>query len=110
VGWTVDTLGWQATSGGRSGDSVVHRVLVAAAPGEIVLIHVGSHLSDHSMLDALPRVISGLCAAGYGSAVLQAWAPADPKQPRRDRAGAITQVQSNFSACRPCTAAQPVKP
>jgi peptidoglycan/xylan/chitin deacetylase (PgdA/CDA1 family) len=38
VGWTVDTLGWQGTSGGRSVSSVVGRVLTAAVPGEIVLI------------------------------------------------------------------------
>jgi peptidoglycan/xylan/chitin deacetylase (PgdA/CDA1 family) len=38
VGWTVDTLGWQGTSGGRSVSSVVVRVLTAAVPGEIVLI------------------------------------------------------------------------
>jgi peptidoglycan/xylan/chitin deacetylase (PgdA/CDA1 family) len=60
VGWTVDTLGWEGTSGGQSVSSVVQRVLTAAVPGEIVLMHVGSHPSDHSTLDAdsLPRVIS----------------------------------------------------
>jgi len=74
VGWTVDTLGWQGTSGGRSVGSVVQRVLGAAVPGEIVLMHVGSHPSDHSTLDAdsLPRVISGLRAAGYGFVTLDA--------------------------------------
>ncbi|MHB1474207.1 MAG: polysaccharide deacetylase family protein [Dermatophilaceae bacterium] len=74
VGWTVDTLGWQGTSGGRSVDSVVQRVLAAAMPGEIVLMHVGSHPTDHSTLDAnsLPRVISGLRAAGYGFVTLDA--------------------------------------
>jgi peptidoglycan/xylan/chitin deacetylase (PgdA/CDA1 family) len=68
VGWTVDTLGWEGTSGGQGVSSVVQRVLAAAVPGEIVLMHVGSHPSDHSTLDAdsLPRVISGLRAAGYG--------------------------------------------
>ena len=52
--------------------SVVQRVLAAAVPGEIVLMHVGSHPSDHSTLDAdsLPRVISGLRAAGYGFVTL----------------------------------------
>jgi len=74
VGWTVDTLGWQGTSGGRSVDSVVQRVLAAATPGEIVLMHVGSNPTDHSTLDAdaLPRVISGLRAAGYGFVTLDA--------------------------------------
>jgi len=74
VGWTVDSLGWQGTSGGRSVDSVVQRVLAAATPGEIVLMHVGSNPTDHSTLDAdaLPRVISGLRAAGYGFVTLDA--------------------------------------
>jgi peptidoglycan/xylan/chitin deacetylase (PgdA/CDA1 family) len=74
VGWTIDTLGWQGTSGGRSADSVVQRVLAAATPGEIVLMHVGSNPTDHSTLDAdaLPRVISGLRAAGYGFVTLDA--------------------------------------
>ena len=74
VGWTVDSLGWQGTSGGRSVDSVVQRVLGAATPGEIVLMHVGSNPTDHSTLDAdaLPRVISGLRAAGYGFVTLDA--------------------------------------
>ena len=74
VGWTVDTLGWQGTSGGRSVDSVVQRVLAAATPGEIVLMHVGSNPTDHSTLDAdaLPRVISGLRAAGYDFVTLDA--------------------------------------
>ncbi|HZW43890.1 MAG TPA: polysaccharide deacetylase family protein [Dermatophilaceae bacterium] len=74
VGWTVDTLGWQGTSGGRSADSVVQRVLAAATPGEIVLMHVGSNPTDHSTLDAdaLPRIISGLRAAGYGFVTLDA--------------------------------------
>jgi len=72
VGGTVDTLGWQGTSGGRSVDSVVQRVLGAATPGEIVLMHVGSNPTDHSTLDAaaLPRVISGLRAAGYNFVTL----------------------------------------
>ena len=74
VGWTVDTLGWQGTSGGQSADSVVHRVLAAATPGEIVLMDFGSNPADDSTLDAdaLPLVISGLRAAGYGFVTLDA--------------------------------------
>jgi peptidoglycan/xylan/chitin deacetylase (PgdA/CDA1 family) len=74
VGWTVDSLGWQGTSGGRSVDSVVQRVLEAATPDEIVLMHVGSNPNDHSTLDAdaLPRIISGIRAAGYGFVTLDA--------------------------------------
>ncbi len=66
VGWTVDSLGWRGTSGGQSADAVVRRVLAAATPGQIVLMEVGSSL-DGSTLDAeaLPRIISGLRAAGY---------------------------------------------
>lgn len=50
---------------------------VLTAPGEIVLMHVGSHPTDHSTLDAnaLPRVISGLRAAGYGFVTLDALVP-----------------------------------
>ena len=74
VGWTVDTLGWQGTSGGRSVNSVVQRVLAAATPGEIVLLHVGSNPTDHSTLDAdaVPRIIAGLRSAGYGFVSLDA--------------------------------------
>lgn len=71
--WTVDTLGWEGVTGGQSVDSVVSRVLSRARPGEIVLMHVGAHPEDHSTLDAdaLPRVISGLRAKGYGFVTLQ---------------------------------------
>jgi peptidoglycan/xylan/chitin deacetylase (PgdA/CDA1 family) len=70
--WTVDSLGWQGVTGGQSTDSVVKRVLGTARPGEIVLMHVGAHPEDHSTLDAdaLPRVISGLRARGYGFVTL----------------------------------------
>jgi peptidoglycan/xylan/chitin deacetylase (PgdA/CDA1 family) len=67
VRWTVDTLGWQGTSGGRSVSSVVSRVLSTLRPGQIVLMHVGSHPTDRSTLDAdaLPRIIDELRARGY---------------------------------------------
>jgi peptidoglycan/xylan/chitin deacetylase (PgdA/CDA1 family) len=67
IRWTVDTLGWQGTSGGRSAATVVARVLANLRPGAIVLMHVGSHPTDHSTLDAdaLPTVISELRARGY---------------------------------------------
>lgn len=78
--WTVDTLGWQGTTEGRSVASVVSRVLGAARPGEIVLMHVGAHPKDGSTLDAdaLPQVISGLRAKGYSFATLTAVLPAAP--------------------------------
>jgi peptidoglycan/xylan/chitin deacetylase (PgdA/CDA1 family) len=67
VRWTVDTLGWQGTSGGRSAAEVTSRVLDTARPGQIVLMHVGSHPTDGSTLDsdALPAVIAGLRQRGY---------------------------------------------
>lgn len=65
--WTVDTLGWQGTSGGMTVPKVVARVLDAARPGAIVLMHVGSNPDDGSTLDAdaLPRVIRKLRENGY---------------------------------------------
>jgi peptidoglycan/xylan/chitin deacetylase (PgdA/CDA1 family) len=70
VGWTVDTLGWEGTSGGQSAQTVVSRVLAGLRPGEIVLMHCGSggnDPKDHSTLDAdaLPAVISAVKARGY---------------------------------------------
>jgi len=74
VRWTVDSLGWKGTSGGQSVQSVVNRVLAAAQPGEIVLMHLGSNPDDHSTLDAsaLPAIIDGLRARGYGFVTLKA--------------------------------------
>jgi len=65
--WTVDTLGWQGTSAGMSQATVVSRVMAAARPGAIVLMHVGAHPRDGSTLDAaaLPQVIRKLRLAGY---------------------------------------------
>jgi peptidoglycan/xylan/chitin deacetylase (PgdA/CDA1 family) len=66
--WTVDTLGWEGTSGGQSTSSVARRVLAQLQPGEIVLMHVGSNPKDHSTLDgdSLKTVIEQIKAAGYG--------------------------------------------
>jgi peptidoglycan/xylan/chitin deacetylase (PgdA/CDA1 family) len=74
VRWTVDTLGWQGTSGGQSVDTIVRRVLDNLTPGEIVLMHVGSNPNDGSTLDAdaLPRVIDELQARGYGFVTIRA--------------------------------------
>jgi peptidoglycan/xylan/chitin deacetylase (PgdA/CDA1 family) len=67
VRWTVDTLGWQGTSGGMTVQRVIDRVLAGLQPGEIVLMHVGSHPTDGSMLDAaaLPRIVDAIRARGY---------------------------------------------
>lgn len=68
VRWTVDTVGWKGTSGGMTKQKVVERVLANLQPGEIVLMHVGSHPQDGSTLDAdaLPTIISELRERGYG--------------------------------------------
>jgi peptidoglycan-N-acetylglucosamine deacetylase len=72
VRWTVDTLGWQGTSGGMTAQGVCDRVVAGRQPGEIVLMHVGSHPDDGSTLDAdaLPEVIAQLRAAGYAFVTL----------------------------------------
>ena len=74
VRWTVDTLGWEGTAGHITAAVVASRVLAAARPGEIVLMHVGSNPDDHTTLDAdaLPTVISGLRARGYSFVTLDA--------------------------------------
>jgi len=74
IRWTVDTLGWKGTSGGQSASTVTQRVLAAATPGEIVLMHVGSNPDDHTTLDAdaLAAVIDGLRAKGYSFVTLDA--------------------------------------
>jgi peptidoglycan/xylan/chitin deacetylase (PgdA/CDA1 family) len=76
VRWTVDTLGWEGTAGHISATVVASRVLAAARPGEIVLMHVGSNPDDHTTFDAdaLPQVISALRAQGYSFVTLDALA------------------------------------
>lgn len=66
--WTVDTLGWRGTSGGITASIVCQRVLSTARPGQIVLMHVGANPDDGTTLDAaaLPCIIDGLRARGYG--------------------------------------------
>lgn len=73
IRWTVDTVGWKGTSGGQSVDTVVARVLNTLRPGQIVLMHVGSHPGDRSTLDAdaLPRIITELRARGYSFVTVQ---------------------------------------
>ncbi|WP_218010276.1 polysaccharide deacetylase family protein [Actinomadura chibensis] len=74
VGWTVDSLGWQGTSGGQTAAKVTARVLAAARPGMIVLMHVGANPDDRTTLDAdaLPAIIKGLRDAGYSFTTLDA--------------------------------------
>ena len=68
--WSVDSLGWQGLNGRsllQATAFVADRVVAAARPGQIVLMHVGSNPDDHTTLDAaaLPSVIDRLAAAGY---------------------------------------------
>lgn len=72
--WSVDSLGWQGTSGGQSVAAVTSRVVDGVQPGGIVLMHVGANPDDGTVLDAdaLPGIISGLRARGYTFTTLDA--------------------------------------
>lgn len=74
IGWSVDSLGWKGTSGGMSATAVTRRVVGAAEPGAIVLMHLGGHPTDGSTLDAdaLPGVIAAYRKAGYRFVILDA--------------------------------------
>jgi peptidoglycan/xylan/chitin deacetylase (PgdA/CDA1 family) len=56
--WTIDSLGWK----GLAPSDVTARCLNGAAPGAILLLHVGSASTDAA---ALPRILEGLQARGY---------------------------------------------
>lgn len=73
VRWSVDSLGWQGTSK-HTAATVAARVIDAAQPGTIALMHVGSNPDDHSTLDAdaLPAIINGYQAKGYSFVTLDA--------------------------------------
>jgi peptidoglycan/xylan/chitin deacetylase (PgdA/CDA1 family) len=74
VRWTVDSLGWKGSSGGMTAQRVTNRVLDAVQPGAIVLMHVGSHPDDNSMLDAdaVPALIEQIRSRGYSFVSLDA--------------------------------------
>ena len=58
--WSIDTDDWQLPGAHK----IVHRVLSAAKPGAIVLMHdAGGNRSE--TIAALPRIIRGLRARGY---------------------------------------------
>ncbi|HXG41114.1 MAG TPA: polysaccharide deacetylase family protein [Dehalococcoidia bacterium] len=59
VMWTVDSQGWT----GLPAQQIVQRCLSLAQPGAIYVFHVGSASQDAL---ALPAIIDGLRAAGYG--------------------------------------------
>ena len=67
IGWTIDSRGWMGTAKGNTATAVAARVVAARTPGEIVLMHLGSHPTDHTTLDAaaLPTVIDQLRGYGY---------------------------------------------
>ena len=73
IGWTVDSLGWTGRTNGNSVTAVIQRVIAARTPGEIVLMHLGSHPQDHTTLDAaaLGRIIDRLRSYGYRFVTLQ---------------------------------------
>lgn len=56
--WTIDTLGWN----GASTQTILARTFAGAAPGAIVLLHVGADSRD---AEALGPLIDGLRARGY---------------------------------------------
>jgi peptidoglycan-N-acetylglucosamine deacetylase len=58
VMWTVDTLGWN----GYTAAQITSRVMNGAAPGAIMLMHVGAASQDAA---ALPGIIDQLRARGY---------------------------------------------
>ncbi|GIJ71657.1 polysaccharide deacetylase family protein [Virgisporangium ochraceum] len=74
VRWTVDTVGWKGTTGGVTVQQVVDRSVAGARPGEIILMHIGSHPEDGSTLDAeaLPTVMTRLTALGFRFVTLDA--------------------------------------
>jgi peptidoglycan/xylan/chitin deacetylase (PgdA/CDA1 family) len=63
ITWTVDSLGWQ----GAPADAIVERCLRQAEPGAIFVMRIDAASADAA---ALPGVIAGLRAAGYGFATI----------------------------------------
>lgn len=59
ITWTIDTIDWD----GRSASEITQKALNNAAPGAIVLMHVGSGAVNTPA--ALPAIIRGLKTAGY---------------------------------------------
>ena len=59
VMWTIDTLGWD----GATREQIVARTMELAAPGAILIMHVGSDSQDAF---AVEEIIGRLRADGYG--------------------------------------------
>lgn len=66
VRWTVDSWGWKGVGDGVDALFVAQKVVGAAKPGAIALMHLGS-AKDGSTLDAdaLPDIIRALSEQGY---------------------------------------------
>jgi peptidoglycan-N-acetylglucosamine deacetylase len=64
VTWDVDTIDWRPIVNdppGPTADQIVAKVLGNARGGSIVLMHLGGY----ETYEALPRIVSGLQAAGF---------------------------------------------
>ena len=65
IRWTVDTLGWMGAPT-QTPSAAVQRVVANLAPGEIVLMHMGSAANGTTVdTKALPGVIRAIRARGY---------------------------------------------
>jgi peptidoglycan/xylan/chitin deacetylase (PgdA/CDA1 family) len=74
VSWTVDSVGWKGSADGGSLARVIDRVLDAAAPGAIVLMHAGAALDGSTYdADALPTIVERLEARGYRFVTVDAY-------------------------------------
>ncbi|MFH8790205.1 polysaccharide deacetylase family protein [Streptomyces roseoverticillatus] len=73
--FTADTKGYLGASRGMTADEAVRRALDALTPGAVIQMHVGSD-DGGPVLDALalPRIVAGARARGYGFADLRAYA------------------------------------
>jgi peptidoglycan/xylan/chitin deacetylase (PgdA/CDA1 family) len=72
VGWTIDTLGWR----GAPVQDIVARSLRLAAPNAVYVMHVGIQSRDGP---ALPSIIEGLAAMGYGFATVAVLGDPEPQ-------------------------------
>ena len=75
--WTIDSLGWQQ---GRTTTQITERVLAGAAPGAIILMHVGEGSQDGA---ALPDLIGQLQTRGYRFATVKDFVTGTLPPPQR---------------------------
>jgi peptidoglycan/xylan/chitin deacetylase (PgdA/CDA1 family) len=71
VTWDIDTIDWRPIKNdppGPTADQIVAKVLDRARGGSIVAMHLGGY----ETLKALPRIVSGLRAAGFDLVTLDA--------------------------------------